>query len=177
MSTNPNTQGAGHDFSSRGRKMLWGVPQSSIQLQDHQPPELEKTPQNHDIEPHNKPCMTFIPRIAPVNYILKPKSRDGQEWIKATGDFKPPHARISRQISSFVTLDQTGNKVNYYKCKPKPGHQRLPSYIRNEEIVSRAERIKRCTLHSYLRCDKYTVDKKNCNVCGCFREKRRNENL
>lgn len=155
MNTNTDTQGAGHDFSPRGRKMLWGVPS-----------------QNLNIEPHNEPETTVAPRITPVNYILKPKSRGAQKWIKATGDYKPPHKRMSRQISCFVTLDQMGNKVSYYKYKPKPGHHRLPSYIRNEEIVSKTERVKRCTLHSYLQCEDNTFDKQNCIVCEFFRFKR-----
>lgn len=176
MSKTLNAQGAGHDFSPRGRKMLWGVPHSSIIISDNQKPNIE--PQNKPKleKPPQKPEVTITkkPRTAQVNYILKPKSRSGQKRIKATGDFKPPHVRISRQISSFVTLDQTGNRVSYYRYKPSL-HPKLPSYIKQEEISDR--KIKRCTLHSYLQCGKSTVDKKNCNVCVFFKEKSKDEKL
>lgn len=175
------TYGAGHDFSPKGRKILWGISQpidilplsENTNTEDLSELKPEKNNNNHDLPETNN---NDSPQVRSLIYIFKPKCRNGQKMVKATGDYKPPHGRINRIKSYFVTLDLTGNKVSYYKYKPKSlSHPRLPSYIRTEEMS--VSKIKRCTLHSYLRCDDYTVDKKNCTVCHWFKEKQRNEDL
>ena len=98
---------------------------------------------------------------------MKPKSRQSQKYVRSTGDFKPPITKTNK--SGFVTLDVKGNKVTYYTQNTSK-HPRLPTYLKKEEIFCN-EKIKRCTLKSYLHCDESTHNKKVCSDCLWFREK------
>ena len=153
--------GASHNFMAKGRKKLWGEmphPPDPIHEMEKIEPFIDPTVNDPNWQPIPKERSSRIPTIEPHHV------------VKKIGNYSPVDTNKKKESS-------------YYKNTP-PVHKRLPSYLRNykqriEKNGGKEQEIKRCTLHTYLRCQRggdQQYHKEVCNVCVWYRTKRRSEN-